>query len=724
MKTNFYKTIITAMMITLMAVTARAADIAGQTTHTGIQTAIQNEIDALGGGGGIVTVTSATAVDIPFSFSNVPITLAIPTGVTVIWQADLTGSVNSAPLIKITGGGTFKVTGGSIVQKIFGEAIFAEDPNSVIEVGSDGSVSATGTAGTAIYTYGNVTVSSGGTVSATGDGGTAIKTAGSSSTVNVSGGTVSSKGGYAIDAGGDVTVSSGAITSGVSTIVSQGNVTVSGGTISSTVSGAASVSWGSNVTVSGGTISAITGAAILSAGDVTVSGGMVSSATTTYYTISADADVAISGGFVFAYGNAITGTDNVVRAGGTYTSNNPGVVVAWDHTAYPGPFIAKDVDGLIVEPAGATAEWAIVGSQTGISYSNGSNSGFFPLPAATVLPLVITTPATLPNGTVGTAYSQTLAATSATPITSWELYTGALPSGLSLQAGSSTISGTPTAAGTFSFTIKASNSIGSNMKAFTITINPEPASTYAVTVSSAGTGASGGGYYDEGSRVNIGAGTPPQGMLFAGWITSTPGVAFADAASAATSFIMPPHDVTVTALFSQVPVIVIITQPSKTTTVFTGSIQDTLTVEASITGGATLNYQWFIASTADNTKGTAIEGATSPQFAIPSGLAAGTYYYYCVVSATNAAPVASDIAQTDVIASPPVPIFYGLADEYKAGSPAVAIQVIGEGSAQLIIFKVNGNAATQFNPTTAGTYLIEAASADGKLKIWKNVKVN
>ena len=61
--------------------------------------------------------------------------------------------------------------------------------------------------------------------------------------------------------------------------------------------------------------------------------------------------------------------------------------------------------------------------------------------------LTITT-TSLPNGTVGTAYSQTLAATGgATPYT-WSVYSGSLPAGLSLGSSTGTISGTPTTAQT------------------------------------------------------------------------------------------------------------------------------------------------------------------------------------------------------------------------------------------------------------------------------------
>jgi hypothetical protein len=78
------------------------------------------------------------------------------------------------------------------------------------------------------------------------------------------------------------------------------------------------------------------------------------------------------------------------------------------------------------------------------------------------------TTSTLPGGTAGTPYSQTLKATGDAPVT-WSLESGALPAGLNLL-GSGTISGTPTTAGTYSFSVKAFNSAGNDVSSFSITI--------------------------------------------------------------------------------------------------------------------------------------------------------------------------------------------------------------------------------------------------------------
>lgn len=88
-----------------------------------------------------------------------------------------------------------------------------------------------------------------------------------------------------------------------------------------------------------------------------------------------------------------------------------------------------------------------------------------------VAPTIMTD--SLPNGTVGVAYSQTLVSTGDAPIV-WSAE-GTLPAGLTLSS-SGIISGTPIAAGTATFTVKASNGIAPDAtKQLSITI--ESAST-------------------------------------------------------------------------------------------------------------------------------------------------------------------------------------------------------------------------------------------------------
>lgn len=77
--------------------------------------------------------------------------------------------------------------------------------------------------------------------------------------------------------------------------------------------------------------------------------------------------------------------------------------------------------------------------------------------AATPTPVNIST-TSLANALEGAAYTAALAATGGTAPYTWSLSSSSLPPGLNLNASTGAISGTPTASGTFSFMVKATDS--------------------------------------------------------------------------------------------------------------------------------------------------------------------------------------------------------------------------------------------------------------------------
>ncbi len=86
----------------------------------------------------------------------------------------------------------------------------------------------------------------------------------------------------------------------------------------------------------------------------------------------------------------------------------------------------------------------------------------------------------LPNGTEGTEYAQTLAASGGTPNYTWSISSGGLPAGMTLTPASGEVSGTPTTSGTFTFTVTVSDSgspVQTKSASFTLTVGASTSST-------------------------------------------------------------------------------------------------------------------------------------------------------------------------------------------------------------------------------------------------------
>jgi len=98
-------------------------------------------------------------------------------------------------------------------------------------------------------------------------------------------------------------------------------------------------------------------------------------------------------------------------------------------------------------------------------------------------PVITTT--SLPVVRIGEAYSATLVASAGTAPYTWSVLSGSLPTGLALASSTGAITGTPTATGTSSFTVKAVDSETvpqSATAALSITVNPLIVPTGVVTI--------------------------------------------------------------------------------------------------------------------------------------------------------------------------------------------------------------------------------------------------
>ena len=94
--------------------------------------------------------------------------------------------------------------------------------------------------------------------------------------------------------------------------------------------------------------------------------------------------------------------------------------------------------------------------------------------------VITITPASLPDGTIGQAYSQQLSQTGgAAPIT-WSISGGSLPNNLTLDAMTGLLSGTLTMTGSFSFAVKATDANGCmDTQEYTLAVNTCPTITVA-----------------------------------------------------------------------------------------------------------------------------------------------------------------------------------------------------------------------------------------------------
>jgi len=200
----------------------------------------------------------------------------------------------------------------------------------------------------------------------------------------------------------------------------------------------------------------------------------------------ANIDVSISPGtvsngipFTIAqYAPAISSlSPNSVPAGSggfTLTVNGSGFslgsTVAWNGTTLPtnyvnGNQLTASVPAFFVASQGSASIVATVSQNT-----TGLTSNVVSFAITPPTPLAIVTSSPLTAGSVGVAYSQTLAASGGSTPYTWTIIAGSLPAGLTLSTAGA-ITGTPTTAATANFSVRVTDNASSTLTAnFSLTI--------------------------------------------------------------------------------------------------------------------------------------------------------------------------------------------------------------------------------------------------------------
>ena len=321
---------------------------------------------------------------------------------------------------------------------------------------------------------GSITINGGSITANGGWGGAGIGSGryGSGGSITITGGTVIATGGkYGAGIGGGNYSSGGSIT------INGGSITANGGEGGSGI-GSGRYGFGGSITINGGSITAnggeggsgIGGGRYGFGGSITINGGSI---TAKGGGNCGDIGVGREGGGITLSGSCGT----VIRASAIWADTPDFNGIIYNGTAYQVYGNAVLEENLTIQPsetltipAGASLDCngKLTNDGTILVESGGELVGT-PTGSGTVKIAPTITTVSLPDGTVGTAYSQTLEATGDATIT-WSLASGStLPDGLTLSTDGK-ISGTPTTAGSYNFTVTAANDSGSGSKAFTLTV--------------------------------------------------------------------------------------------------------------------------------------------------------------------------------------------------------------------------------------------------------------
>ena len=384
-----------------------------------------------------------------------------------------------------------------------------------------------------------------------------------------------------------------------------------------------------------------------------------------------------------------------------------------------------------------TAQLQVQNSQTGES------SQVVPVSivsSGTNVPLPLAISGTLAAGVMGTAYSSGLSATGGTPGYTWSVVSGSLPGGLTLAAGTGSISGTPSASGTFSFTVQvsdSSNPVQTQTAAVSITVAPTPVAPVLLTIatSSLAAGTDGAAYTQSllatggtpGYRWSITGGSLPAGLTLAGTgvISGTPTVSGTFGFTAMVSDSSNPVQTKSAAL----SITVAATQLEVTPTSLPAGTDGAAYTQTLHASGGTPGYTWSISSGSLPTGLTLADGS-----GVISGkpTASGTFNFMVTVHDSSSPVQTKSVAFSITIAAVGAPLTIGTTSLLTATDGATYTQTlhasggtpgymwsITAGSLPAGLTLAAGTGVISGKPTASGTFNFTATVSDSSSPVQK-----